>query len=192
MSDYPTNPERTVTVSAVDRVHWGPIIAGMFVTLSVLIIAMILAAAIGFGPAFDQAGRATYSWTSIIWGIVTALVAFGLGGYFAARWSGVLGSGRAATHGFLVWALAVPVLVFLLGAGLTPMLANQYETQQPIQATQMPDGAAITPEQARQVSNAAWWTLGLLAAGLIGAAAAGAAGANAPDRRRTVTGHTSA
>lgn len=192
MSDYSTNPERTVTVSAVDRVHWGPVVAGMFITLSVLIIATLLAVAVGFGPAYDQFGRATYGWLSIIWSAVAALIAFGLGGYFAARWSGVLGSGRAAVHGFLVWALAVPVLVFLLGTGLSPMLANQSATSQPMQAVQMPDQTTaqqpIPHEQARQVSNAAWWSLAMMAFGLIGAAVAGSAGASADGRRRTVTG----
>jgi hypothetical protein len=49
---------------------------------------------------------------------ILALLAFFVGGYIAARTSGVVGRGYGALNGFLVWGLGIVVVLALAAFGL--------------------------------------------------------------------------
>lgn len=174
--------ERQVHISSldpVDRVHWGPIVAGMFVALAILVWTSILARAVGFGFSPIQGRTANYETGAIIWGTVAAFIAFGIGAFLAAQWAGLRGSGRSMLHGFLVWAVGVTVLIYGLGTTIGPMLGTTSpETTGAgvIHAVQTPGATDIPAVPPGRISPAAWWMLLSITAGLLAALVGGALG----------------
>src|SRR3954467_15828776 len=80
-----------------DRVRWGPILAGTFAALTALAVLSTLGAAIGlsaYDPGDDTRRCAIGAG---VWGVITMLLAFGFGGWLAARSSAV----RGGDNGFL-------------------------------------------------------------------------------------------
>ncbi|MGE3856549.1 MAG: hypothetical protein AB7G21_06305 [Dehalococcoidia bacterium] len=107
----------------VDRVRWGPIIGGVAVSLASLLVLTVLGLAVGlaaFEP--DEIGGGTFSTASSIWGIVSALVAFALGGWFAAYSAGVTGSNNGMLNGMMVGVSAIVLMLWFVGAGLGNLL----------------------------------------------------------------------
>jgi hypothetical protein len=113
-----------------DRVHWGPIVAGLLTGLTALLMLSLLGLAIGLttvnaGSAAAQgapppdAGR-----NSAIWAAMAGIVSFLLGGYVAGRTAAVFNRGWGALNGALVFMLAVPLILWLAGQGLGTMLGS--------------------------------------------------------------------
>jgi hypothetical protein len=101
-------------VAVRDRIRWGPIIAGLLSTISVLLILGLLGTAIGM-TIFDEGtdGR-TVGTGAAIWGIATALLAFLVGGWAAE----MTDSTGAIANGAMVAVAAIAVLLWLVGTGL--------------------------------------------------------------------------
>jgi len=179
-----------------DRVRWGPIVAGLSTALTSLLMLSLLGLA--FGLTVVNAGDATAQGAapeglgrnSAIWGAVSALIAFFLGGLVAGRSAAVFNRGWGALNGALVFLVAVPVILWLASMGLGTLLgslgnfagslnadpgaaqqAAQGAADQARQATQnvQPIDAARAAETAR---NGAWGTLLGMVLGL-GASALG-------------------
>jgi len=106
-------------VTPTDRVRWGPILAGLFAALSTLAVLGVLGAAIA-GSAYDpgDSGRA-FGIGAGIWGALSALLAFALGGWVAARSAAVRGHDNGLLNGAMVWAVAIPVMGYFLASGAT-------------------------------------------------------------------------
>lgn len=108
-------------------VEWSPTWGGMFVSLGVLLLLSALGVAIGVGTGATGVA---------IWGAISLIVAFFVGGWFTGRTLTDYSSVVASAHGLLVWAVStVFVIVFtimttLLGVGAlasavrTALLAN--------------------------------------------------------------------
>jgi hypothetical protein len=110
--------ESVAVATPTDRIRWGPVIAGLFAALSTLATLTILGLAIGtavFDPN-DQAS--TYGIGAGIWGAVSALLAFLVGGWLAARTSAVPGRNAGILNGAMVWFVAIPLLLFGIGSGV--------------------------------------------------------------------------
>ncbi len=179
-----------------DRVRWGPIFAGLATALTSLLILSLLGLA--FGLTVVNAGTAAAQGApppdtgrnTAIWGAVSALIAFFLGGLVAGKTAAVFGRGWGALNGALVFLAGVPVILMLAGMGLGTVLgtlgnvagslnadpgaaqqAVQGATDQARQAAQnvQPIDVARAAEGAR---NTAWGTLLGMAVGL-GASALG-------------------
>ena len=179
-----------------DRVRWGPIVAGFLTALTSLLVLNLLGLAVGLstvnaGTAAAQGGPPPdLGRNSAIWGAISGILSFLLGGYVAARTAAVFDRGWGALNGALVFLLGVPITFWLAGQGLGMVLgtlgslapslnldpgsaqaaANQ-ATNQAQQATQnvQPADVARAAEQAR---NAAWTALLAVLLGL-GAGALG-------------------
>lgn len=103
-----------ITPAVADRVRWGPIIAGLFAALSTLAVLGVLGAAIGFS-AYDVGDNSrNFGIGAGIWGAVSALIAFAVGGWLAARSASIKGEGNGVLNGAMVWVVAVPVLTYAL------------------------------------------------------------------------------
>lgn len=113
-----------------DRVHWGPIVAGLLTALTALLLLSLVGLAIGLttvnaGTAAAQgapppdAGR-----NSAIWAGIAGIVSFLLGGYVAGRTAAVFNRGWGALNGALVFMLAVPLILWLAGQGLGTVLGS--------------------------------------------------------------------
>jgi hypothetical protein len=110
--ELPHEPELAHTTHGqylvIGGVPWGAIIAGSLTAISLLALSSSLAIAVDI-PAYRGG---VYGWGAGIWGVISAIVAFFLGGMIA----GVIPPReRVGGHlrGLLVWVLAVPLIILL-------------------------------------------------------------------------------
>lgn len=148
-------------LALTDMVRWGPIIAGFAATMAVLILMSVLGAAIGATAVAP--GETMVSTTfGAIWGALSLIVAFFVGGWLAARTAGIGGQMTAIVNSGLVWAFTLLFLLFMaaLGvAGLAPIVGDLFT----------PGALAVDP-------SVAWWSLVALLLGLAAAIAGGLVG----------------
>ena len=130
-------------VTPTDRVRWGPILAGLFTAMSALAVLGVLGAAIA-GSAYDpgDSGRA-FGIGAGIWGALSALLAFALGGWVAARSAAVRGHDNGLLNGAMVWAVAIPVMGYFLASGA----ARTAETGSNIANTAMQASSRMQSDQ---------------------------------------------
>lgn len=101
----------------LDRVRWGPIMAGLFAALSLLALLSVLGMAIGLS-AYDPGDRArNFGIGAGVWGAISMLLAFFLGGWLAAKTAAVRGGQNGLLNGAMVWAVAIPLMIYLLAGG---------------------------------------------------------------------------
>lgn len=122
-SHDPEVPSAAIPAIGVDRVRWGPILAGVAVALATLLVLTVLGLAVGlaaFEP--DELGSPMFGTASAIWGIIAAIVAFMLGGWFAAYSAGVTGTGNGTLNGMMVGVTAIVLMLWFVGSGLGNLL----------------------------------------------------------------------
>ena len=113
-----------------DRVRWGPIWAGLLTAMTSLLLLSLLGAALGLagldaGQAAVQGGPPPEAGRNAgLWGGLSGVLSFLLGGYVAARTATVFGRGWGALNGALVFMLGVPVTLLLAGMGLGTILGS--------------------------------------------------------------------
>ena len=212
----PSVDVNTAVISPVDRVRLPSIIAGILTTISALVALSVLGLAIGLarydgstsGNLVDALGLGVG-----IWGALSALIAFALGGFVAAR-SAATASGprNGIFNGAMTWMATIVLILFLLGGSISSLLGIATNAATTAAATaagavatgsaasgdaavpgdpagavtgavQGADTAAERDQIAADASRAAWSVL--LTLGLSAAASliGGAVGASA-DRRR--------
>jgi len=175
-----------------DRVRWGPIMAGLATALTSLLMLSLLGLAFGLtvvnaGDAAAQGGTPEgLGRNSAIWGAISGLIAFLLGGWVAGRSAAVFDRGWGALNGALVFLVAVPVILWLASMGLGTVLGSlgsfagslnpdpgttQNVAEQARQAAQNTQPAEVA-RAAETARNTAWWTLLGMVLGL-GASAVG-------------------
>jgi hypothetical protein len=106
-----------------NRVQWGPIIAGLITGLATLIVLTILGLAIGTS-AFEPGKSDGLGTAAGIWGAVSAIIAFFLGGWVAAKTAAVGGRGAGMINGFLVGATVLALILYLTTTGLSNLLGT--------------------------------------------------------------------
>lgn len=127
----PNRTETVVTREAdpaanrpVDLVRWGPVIAGIFAALSTLITLMVLGLAVGLATYDPNDDLGNVGFGASIWGAVSVLLAFFVGGWLAARSAAVGGHGNGILNGAMVWFVAIPLLLYMLGGGIGAILST--------------------------------------------------------------------
>ncbi|QPN44608.1 hypothetical protein I5S86_24205 [Priestia aryabhattai] len=119
-ADYPH-----VDSQSRSGVSWAAIFAGAAAAASLSLILMVLGAGLGFAatsPWADEGASAkALGISTIIWLLLTQILASGLGGYIAGRlrvkWANLHGDEvyfRDTAHGFLAWAIATLVAAMLI------------------------------------------------------------------------------
>jgi len=180
----------------MDRVRWGAILAGLVTALSTLVVLSVLGLAIGL-TTYETGDRlSNFGMGAGIWGAISTIVAFVLGGWVAARSAGVGGRSNALLNGAMVWAVAIPLIMYLLGSGVGSMLnmatdaaaasttaivnnaspadVNAATDAAQAQAAQV-DPATVN-DVAQNAGQAAWGTLVALLLGLVAAVGGGLLG----------------
>lgn len=181
----------------MDRVRWGSILAGLVTALSTLVLLSVLGLAIGL-TAYDPGDQlSNFGMGASIWGIVSTITAFILGGWVAARSAAVSGRGNALLNGIMVWAVTIPLILYMLGSGVGSVLnmatdaaaAGASAVTDVVNPADANAAAETAQAQAQQVdpatvqaatetaSESAWGTLVALLIGLAAAAIGGALGA---------------
>jgi hypothetical protein len=113
-----------------DRVHWGPIVAGLLTALTSLLLLSLLGLAVGLttvnaGTAAAQGGPPPDAGrNSAIWAAVSGLLSFLIGGYVAGRTAAIFRRNWGMLNGALVFMLAVPLILWLAGQGLGTVLGS--------------------------------------------------------------------
>jgi hypothetical protein len=106
------------------RVRWGGVTSGWVLALGIILLLTALGLAIGISAIGDPrtADRDTASGLGIgagLWGAITLLIAYFVGGWTATRVTDRPDRGGAVLHGALVWTLTSVLLVWLLGQGVS-------------------------------------------------------------------------
>ena len=118
-------PADTLPVQPVllhDRVRWGPILAGVFTAFATRLILTVLGFAIGVSVYDVNTTNPvlTVGKSAALWSAGSALIAFFVGGWLAAKTAAVAGDGAALANGFVVGALGLFFMAFfttVLGLG---------------------------------------------------------------------------
>jgi hypothetical protein len=168
----------------VDRVRWGAVLAGLFTTISTFILLSILGLAIGasaYTPGEDLSGFGTGAG---IWSAVSALVAFFVGGWIAARAAAVHGRGNGALNGAMVWIVMIPLALYLVSSGIGSTL----RALGGVAATGIEAAAPAVGQVAEDVTNLP----GVTIQGLQATAEAAGQTLTEPDARATVQAQVAA
>ena len=101
-----------------NRVQWGPIIAGVLAAIVVFLLLTILGFTLG-ASVLDPANTAGEIGTwAAIWGALSAIVAFFIGGWIAARTAAVDGAFAGVMNGLMVGATGLLFIIWLTASGL--------------------------------------------------------------------------
>lgn len=180
-------------------VQWGPIIAGVLTTIAVMLLLTVLGLATGASVLEPREAGEGVGTAASIWGAVSAIIAFFVGGLVAARSASVIGGGAAILNGFLVAAAVMLLVLYMIGAGLGNLfgtvgnnigdIANLAQDQTAVQEmTQedideagdeaMDDAAAMADDAFDTAEGAAWGTFAGLVLVHAAAAVGGLVGSN--------------
>lgn len=130
---------RTRAVDGIESAHsavsWGAIIAGA--VIGAALMGMLTAAGSGFGFLAvspwknDGASGTTLAVGTILWLLLTHIIAYGIAGYVTGRlrtkWTSIHGDEiyfRDTAHGFIVWALSTLVGFMLLAVTAASALSG--------------------------------------------------------------------
>lgn len=112
------------------RVSWPALFAAVFVAIAVELLLSLLGVAVGLGAAAPEPGAsASIRGLGIgagIWWFVSTLIAFGIAGFVAAWLAGVTSRFDGVLHGFVTWAIASLVAVYLLTTALGGLLGGAF------------------------------------------------------------------
>lgn len=143
--------------SAISRVRWGAVLAGLAVTLALQFVLYLVGLALGLG-AYDVGDRAKpFGIGAAVWLLLVPLVALFIGGMTTGRLAGVIERKDGFLHGVLTWSLATLVGVWLLSNGIGAVAGNTFRLAGNVvgaTATVAGQGiAAATSAAASQVSG---------------------------------------
>ncbi|CAN5624254.1 hypothetical protein BH23CHL7_BH23CHL7_16840 [soil metagenome] len=159
-----TEVEVTTVAGPRAVVSWSSIVAGSLLAMAVLILLSVTALAAGLEVApIGEAAEPRFG--TAVGSIITGLfifLAFGAGGLTAVWAAGLVEPGPAILHGFLVWALALFLMLGLVALGLGTFGA----------ATNI-FGAAFEPATVEDFRTAGWAAVMALALGAVSAVLGG-------------------
>lgn len=104
-----------------DRVRWGPIIAGVVTAFAVLLFLTVLGIALGVS-ALGNDDATTWGTAAGIWGGISLLLSFFVGGWMAARSATTIADGDGALNGFIAGAATLLLLLWMATSAVTGAL----------------------------------------------------------------------
>ncbi|NEP17834.1 MAG: hypothetical protein F6J97_13165 [Leptolyngbya sp. SIO4C1] len=200
-SSYPGSVPGAPAIAPVveyhDRVRWGPIFAGIVVSISAQLVLSALGAAIGFSAGAAGTGAGAVGIGVGIWAIISLLISLFIGAWVMASTCGPMNKSTAMLNGIILWATTLAVSAWLLASGVSGtfgiVAANAGEVFNQIQepgGISLPDPSEVTPnvtaqeaqQYAANAAKAGWsFLLGSLL-GLVAALIGATVGARKPRR----------
>jgi signal transduction histidine kinase len=104
-----------------DHVRWGPVLAGVVTGMAAMLFLTIIGIALGL-TALGSDDPGTWGTAAGIWGGLSLLVSFFLGGWMAARAAATEFDASGALNGFVTGAATLLLLVWLATSALTGAL----------------------------------------------------------------------
>lgn len=135
-----------------EGVDWGAIWGGLLTAIGLFVLLSVLATAIGITATQETAVDAADA--GRIGGVVSAvlaLLAFFAGGYVAGSMSSGHG-GSGALNGFLVWALALVLILILAGFGAGAAFGTLAQNFGPVSVDVDPNAAAEGAQSAAWIA----------------------------------------
>ena len=168
-----------------DRVRWGPIFAGIVVSIAAQLLLSALGMAVGLTAGATGTNADLVGTSVSIWSIISLLIALFLGSWVTASTCGPMNNKTALLHGLILWATTLAISAWLLASGVSGafgvVVANTGEVLNQVQQpggvelpNQTPNLSAAEAQNLAEYSAKAAWSflfgslLGLVAA-LIGA-----------------------
>lgn len=137
-----------------NRVQWGPVVAGVLAAIVMFLLLTILGIALG-ASVLDPANTAGEIGTwAAVWGAITAIVSFLIGGWIAARAAVIEGTFAGLLNGISVGIAGLLLIIWLTASGLGSLFGTIGSTVGSVlnvAATVVPaagDAANVNPEQA--------------------------------------------
>lgn len=143
-----------------DRIRWGPIVAGVVTAFAVLLFLSVLGLALGIS-ALGGDDPQTWGTAAGIWGGLSLLVAFFVGGWMAARAAATLSESDGPLNGFVTGAATLLLLLWLATTALTGALGFFASTVSNIAGAAGPaameavEQGAVPPETQQAAEEAA-------------------------------------
>jgi hypothetical protein len=141
--------ENVMTVR--NRIQWGPIIAGLATALATFLLLTVLGLALGASVLDPENSAGEIGTWAAVWGAITAIASFLLGGWVAAKTAAVDGPFAGLMNGFLVGAAGLLLLTWLTSTGLGNLFgtlsSNVGDILSVAQDTAQQQG--VTPEEAQ-------------------------------------------
>jgi hypothetical protein len=109
-------------MAARDHVRWGPIIAGVVTAFAVLLFLTVIGVALGLTALGGGDEPTNWGTAAGIWGGLSLLVAFFLGGWMAARSAATQVDMDGALNGFITGAATLLLLLWLATTAITGAL----------------------------------------------------------------------
>jgi len=152
-----------VSAIARDPITWGPIWAGVLTAFGLFILFSLIALAAGlalveFGPGGQPGGGDVP--VDLIASIVSGLflvLAFFSGGFVASWSAGLIEEGRGILHGFLVWTLALVLLLLFAALGLGQVFGAAGQIFAGQFAPGMVPNVDVDPQQLTEAAQTAAW-----------------------------------
>jgi hypothetical protein len=110
-------------------VNWGAVWVGALAAVAAVLIFGLIGIALGahlLGPDHRVVDLKKISLGTLAFSVVSAFLAFVIGGWVAGKIAGILRSEPAMLHGAIVWLVAVPILVVLAGLGAGSYFGGWY------------------------------------------------------------------
>jgi hypothetical protein len=156
-----------VSAATLRRISWGAVLAGAVIVIAVHLSLSLLGLGIGLSTvdpaAGDTPGAASFGLGAGIWWVVSNLIALVIGGYVAARLSGMPLRGDGIIHGVLTWAVTLLITIYLLTTGVGNLVGgafnvvgNAVSTLGQGVAKAVPpalEAAGVSPEQIQQQAD---------------------------------------
>lgn len=155
----PASAEGENVMPVRNRVQWGPIMAGLLTTIATMLVLTVLGLAIGTAAFEPRDSGKSIGTAAAIWGGLSALISFFLGGWVAAKTAAVGGGFSGLMQGLLVGATALALILYLTGSGLGNLFgtigSNIGEIAGVAQDTAQQEGVTADEAQSTAEANAA-------------------------------------
>jgi hypothetical protein len=128
---YAAGTAATVVPSAaLRRISWGAVLAGVAIVIAVQISLSVLGLGVGLSTIDLRAGDTpqvgSFGLGAGLWWLISNLIALIIGGYVAARLSGMPLRGDGILHGLLTWAVTLVITIYLLTTGVGGMVGGAF------------------------------------------------------------------
>lgn len=163
-----------------DRVRWGPIFAGIVISIATQLILSALGAAIGLGAGTAGSNGGNVAVAVGIWATLCLLISLFIGSWVMGHTCGPINNKTALLNGAILWATTLAISSWLLASGISgtfgAVAANSGEILNQVQepgGVDLPNRVpTVDPAQARNLAaNAAKTTWSFLIGSLLGLAA---------------------
>lgn len=151
---YNDDMDKLIVSAPTDRIRWASVLGGLFAVLAAIIFFTVLGIAVGFST-FDANNADSFGIGAGFYGVLAFVIAFGLGGFLSARTASVAGPGNGLLNGAMVWIVALPIIVNVLGAGVGTLLGVAAGAVGTVADTAVSLGAPVLAENADELAAAA-------------------------------------